>query len=284
LGVFVSLPEKSPFNLRFPARIPGQPAFPADRPANEDAKPSEVESFDDGYTELSGDPSAESLEALADLMTSSERPPARAAIQKALRVISGLLVLILVAWVAFAWRRSFKSVSFQEATARAQRAVKIATAKDTFTQLQAEWKADGSWEQQISSIDDASYSLEVERVLARGSPIILVGEIDDVQSVEGQSLRLVTLSTNSGRSLGGLSFSLFATPDVAASIITQRGEHLGGLTKTFVSVATIQRVDKAEQAVNTSSNDGDLFVAHGTLHESRAIDVLALDQQDLGIK
>lgn len=113
-------------------------------------------------------------------------------------------------------------------------------------------------------------------------PLIVIGEVQDVKTSQDQSAPVVVIKSHSSENLVDLRFLLLTTPEVANSILAATRNDPLGQWETFISVATVQRVEKIEQPPDSARNDQDYFLAHGTLHEAYATHLFAIEPKELG--
>lgn len=195
-----------------------------------------------------------------------------------------ILFLGVISWGGFAWLKKHRQEASQEEATKEQTAEKTGLAKAALARLRSTWDADDSWKHQVypSSGDPPSYSLDVEHALATGRPIIVVGEILDVQSSKDQSAPLVLIQSDSGSTPVDLRFSLAATPQLADAILSATRNNAMADIETFIVVASVQNVEKVERPPDKADNDQDYFLAHGTLQEAYDTHLLMLEPKDLG--
>lgn len=199
-------------------------------------------------------------------------------------VIVSLLFIASSCWGISTWFKKHQQETKRESESKAQIAADTERAKSALTRMRATWNADDSWEHQVYPTDNSApaYSLDVEHALVKGHPIIVIGEIQDVRTSQGQATRLVLVQSHSSPNLVDLRFSLETPPEVANSILSAtRNAPLPGV-ETFIAVVTIERVEKIEQPPDKADNDQDYFLAHGTLHETYDTHLLAVGPKELG--
>lgn len=207
-------------------------------------------------------------------------------ISKWLRIDVVILALIIgaVSWGGAVLFKKHQQETQQSEAEKAKSRADTERAKSLLAGLRAEWNADDSWENQVYAPNNEApiYSLQIEQALVNGRKIILIGEIQDLQAATDQSGPTVLIQSHSSPNLPDLRFSLVTTPDVANSILTEARNNPTDEFETFICVATIQHVEKIEQAPDKAENDQDYFLAHGTLYAAQPTHILALEPKDLG--
>jgi hypothetical protein len=129
--------------------------------------------------------------------------------------------LVIVLWGGLVFIKNRRQESKLDAEKKARSAADIALAKSALVRLRSTWKADDSWENQVSAATYApSYSMEIEHALVKTSPIIVIGEIQDVKTSLDRSDPLILIRNHHSRNLLDLRFSLVATPEIANSILS----------------------------------------------------------------
>ncbi len=181
-----------------------------------------------------------------------------------------VLVFVGVAiWGATVW---FKNHEHEIRQGEARRAAALANerdAKSAVARLRNSWNADDEWEDALSIPRyESPYTLDVESVLMKGRPIIVFGDIEDVQKSD-DSDRSVVLVQNHGRTDKlNLRLSLLSAPETTNAILSDLHQNSLGRYTTFVFAATITKVEKIEIPPDKSDNDQNYFLAHGILHDA----------------
>ena len=198
-------------------------------------------------------------------------------------IVVCVLFIVTAFWGISTWFEKHQREAQEEAANKAHAAAETQQAKAAFARLRSTWKADDSWEHKVypSTNDAPSFSLDVEHALVNGSPIIVIGEVQDVRTSEDQGSPLVLIRSHASKNLVDLRFSLVATPEVANSILSSTRHDSLAEFETVIAVATVQRVEKVEQPPDVHDNDQTYFLAHGTLHEAYATHRLMLDPKEL---
>lgn len=197
-------------------------------------------------------------------------------------VLIFVLFILAISWGVSVWFNKNQQEAKEEAASKIKTTARLERAKTELARLRTAWNADDSWVHQVypANGDAPSYSLEVEHALVSGHPIIVVGEVQDVRTVADQSGPLVLIQSH--RNPVDLRFSLATTPDVANSILSETHGDAMAEFKTFISVATIQSVEKIEPPPDKGGNEQDYFLAHGTLHEAYPTHLVVVDPKQLG--
>jgi len=195
-----------------------------------------------------------------------------------------VLFIATVCWGLATWYKKHQGIVATEEAKKARTAAKTEQAKAALARLRAKWNADVFWEKLVYPPDNGapSYSLDIERALENGRPIIVIGEIQDVQSDQGQSAPVVLIRSHTSRNLVDLRFSLVTTPDVANSILAATRNNPLARVETFISVATIQRTERIARPPDNADSEQDYFLAHGILHETYDTHLFVLQPKDLG--
>lgn len=195
-------------------------------------------------------------------------------------VIIFICFLATAGWGISVWFKKHQQEAKQEAASRAETQAKTIRAKSALARLKTAWNADDSWEHKIQS---ASYSLEIEHALVTGSPIIVIGTIQDIKTVGDQGQFVVLIDDDDFSSAEiNLTFSLMTTPDVANAILADTHNDSIAESSTFLATATIERVEKVEQPPDKEGNDQDYFLAHGKLLGYYDTQMFYLNRKDLG--
>lgn len=198
------------------------------------------------------------------------------------------LLIAIVSWGGLnrlkKHQREAKHEAAQDAANKAQAIADTEQAKSALARLRSVWNADDSWEHRVytPTNEAAPYSLDIEHALVNGRPIIIVGEVQDVRSSQNQNVPLVLIQSHPSENSLDLRFSLLTTREVADSILSATGHSPAAEYETFIAVATIQHVEKIEQSPDKDGNDGDYFLAHGTLHAAYATHLIMLNPKELG--
>jgi hypothetical protein len=200
------------------------------------------------------------------------------------KVVIALALVLAVSWGIYAWFRKHQEEAKRDAAEKAHIALQTEQARAALARLRTTWNADDSWEHQVypANNDAPSYSLDIERALVNAHPLIVIGEVQDVKTSQDQSAPVVLIQSHSSGNLLDLRFSLLTTPEVATSILAATRNDPLAQVETFISVATVQHVEKIEQPPDNAGNDQSYFLAHGTLHEAYATHLLAVEPKELG--
>jgi hypothetical protein len=199
-------------------------------------------------------------------------------------VIIFVCFIATVGWGITVWYNNHRKEVEHDAAYRAKTLAKTEQAKANLARLKNTWNADESWEHEISASGAVApnYSLEIEHALVVGHPVIVVGTIKDVETSGADGVPVVMIENHYSKNELNLRFSLVATPDVANAILaTTHNDPLADV-KSFISAASIQRVEKIQQPPDKEGNDQDYFLAHGTLHEAYATQLFEINPKDLG--
>jgi hypothetical protein len=200
------------------------------------------------------------------------------------KIVIAVVLVLAAAWGIHAWFKKHQQEAQRDAAYKAHIALETEQAKSALARLRASWNADTSWEHQVypPNNDAPSYSLDIEHALVNGHPIIVIGEIQDVKTIQGQSAPVVLIQSHSSANLVDLRFSLVTTPEIATSILAATRNDPLAQGETFISVATVERVEKIEQPPDSAGNDQSYFLAHGTLQEAYGTHLLAAEPKELG--
>ena len=186
------------------------------------------------------------------------------------RKVSQLLTVLVVAIGIVAWfyhshevkRRAAEAV-VSAAAAREQKARSIVA------RVKSSWNSDDNWEDTFSSKGAyiTPYTIELEKALIKGRPIVAFGIVGDVRK-SGEQDNSIVLIQDIGRTMKwDLRFSLLSAPAITQAVLSDEDRQ----SNTFVIAATITSVEKISMPPDKSDNDQDYFLAHGILHEAQPI-------------
>src|SRR5690242_3963431 len=99
-------------------------------------------------------------------------------------VIVWILFIAAASWWGSSWYKKHQQEAKREAASKAQTAADTEKAKSELARLRVKWNADVSWEHRVFPPDSfaPAYSLDIQEALVKSQPIIVIGEIQDVQS------------------------------------------------------------------------------------------------------
>jgi hypothetical protein len=173
-------------------------------------------------------------------------------------VIAVLFTAVVSVAITSWWFRKQLAEARRDADIQAQIGETRANAIRAWNRLKQNWNADDDWESKVSE-QNPSNSVDVEHAIAKGHPILIVGEVKGVQTnQDGGATVLVDNNPNLNHYY--LHFSLAATSSVAESLLGSTHKDSFSKTDSFILVANIQNVTQ-----DTSYQGYSL--AHGTLLE-----------------
>lgn len=189
----------------------------------------------------------------------------------------------IVAWGGTVWLKKHRLEVKQDKQYRAETRAETAGAKAALARLKSTWNADNRWEDVYSAPGSLApaYSLEVQHALMRGRPIIVFGQIQDIQASADPGSSVVTIESQGLGNNLNLRLSLVSATDAANKILHETRADTWPEFTTYIFVATITKVEKVEMPPDKEGNDEDYFLAHGILHEAYDTHLPMADQKEI---
>jgi hypothetical protein len=186
-------------------------------------------------------------------------------------VVLGLCVLALLA-VHWYWQHEREIQHSEENHARL--VANRSELEAELGKLKAKWLANDDWEKGLTTrqLSAVPYSIDVERALIKGYPLIFYGTVEDIRTIDGQALSSVKVHVYGQKNFLRLRLLLEASPELASEINKDDLFHaapLDELSKVSIFVATIDDVQRVP-AYNSQGDDVSYFVARGTLQDAFA--------------
>lgn len=186
-----------------------------------------------------------------------------------------LICLGALAWPAIHFYRQHQREARQEAENRSRDLANSAALESALGRLKGRWEA-GEWG---AGPKAAPYTIDLQRTLATGNPLIFYGNVEDIQESKGEEPPIIEVKVHTSGSSLHLRLSLSASREQADSILKEpayRPYIVDELSKVCIFVATIENIRRIE----TTSSQGtqiNSYVASGTLLDEFASQVYAYD-------